>query len=167
MKKMKLQEGFLVSTAVMLFVVAGVIGCTVVRENRVLDLPDALLFVRGRVVFYLAGGITLALSAALLVMRNVQVRLGLTLWLAVVMAVYRFGMAFYGGADLFVCLGNLDSPVPFSPQVMNVALAVFIGWLLAGSAGLLIAEWVAWRKQTRSEAKPAFPETNPAAETNV
>ena len=147
----EVQEGFLVSTAAILFVTTGVIFCTAFRENRVLALSDALLGLRGRVVFYLAGGIMLAVSAALLVMRNAQFRLGLTLWLALVTAVYHFGMASCGGADLFVCLGNLNSPVPFSPQVMNGAVTVLIGWMLVGSAGFLVAEWLAGWRMKRSK----------------
>lgn len=155
----RIQDGFIFSAAVALFMTAAFILLSATSKAAILDGPDPLLILSYRKVFYVAAGLELALSAFLLLARDAQTKLMLMAWLAGGFLVYDIGMAYYHEANLFVCLGNLFDWVTVPPRILNGIAYVVLGWLLLGSFGLLAWGWISGRKSTRSVIAVASPQT--------
>ena len=103
----RIQEHFIFSVAILLFVAAGFLFSTALTsQTLVLDRPDPFLLLSTRVLFYIIGGLQLLLSAFLLMSRTTLINLFLITWGAGMSLLYGFGMAHYQEPDLFVCLGN-------------------------------------------------------------
>jgi hypothetical protein len=146
--KNKIQERFIFSTAVLLFVAAAFILLTATSNNQLLDAPDALLGISSRIVFYMVAGVALALSAFLLLGRNPKPKLLAVAWLSCNFLVYHIATSVYHEPNLFACLGNLVVWMPVQPKILNVVAWLLLGWMLLGSGSLLI--WGSTRQQTRS-----------------
>ena len=146
----KIQEGFIWTAAILLFVAAAcLLISAVTTPGNVLDLADPFLYLPFRKLFYLVGGVQLALSAFLLMNRNHSAKLGLVAWLAFVSLAYQAGAQFSGELNLFVSLGNLNSWLPVSPVAFSRLAYALHGGLLFGSSSLLVLNWIARRKIVR------------------
>jgi hypothetical protein len=144
----KIQNWFLFSTAVILFVTAAFILLSATSKVPILNAPDPILTLSNRRVFFLVSGLELAVSAFLLLVRNSQIRLLLTAGLAVSLLAYHVGLAHYREPNLFVCLGNFTDWVTLPPRILNGVTLTVLGWMLLGSIGLLAWGWVSRRKGT-------------------
>ena len=134
----RIQEHFIFSVAILLFVAAGFLFSTALTsQTLVLDRPDPFLLLSTRVLFYIIGGLQLLLSAFLLMSRTTLINLFLITWGAGMSLLYGFGMAHYQEPDLFVCLGNLVSFIPFPPAVLLRIVSVVLGGIFVGSCALL------------------------------
>lgn len=146
MKNTRVQDAFLVSVAVMLFVGAAFVLSMTFGYNRVLEFSDAVLPFDERTTFHLATLLMFAASATLLVMREGQFRLMLTLWLGATFLLYHAGTRYSNGANLFVCLGNLDLPVTLSPAALSVLVFVGFSWMFLGSITFFVVRLLQLRK---------------------
>jgi len=133
-------------TAVTCFVIAVFLTFVSTNGGRVLELPDSLLGISSRNVFCLIEILLLGVSAFLLVSRNIQMRLGLLLWLSCNLLVYHFGRVYYGGANRVARLGNLSPLIPIAPQTTNLLVSVFLISLFLSSGSLLAADWLSRKK---------------------
>ena len=147
----RIQEWFVFSAAVLLFVTAACVLLGATSNVSLLDRADPILPLPSRLLFGLVGGLELALSAYLLLGRDMLKKLLLVAWLAACALVYHFGLASSGEANLLVCLGNLTDRIPVRPNTLNWIVPGTLGWLLLGSGVLLVVDWVARRKHVPSE----------------
>jgi hypothetical protein len=148
---------FLYGVAVSLFLAAAGVLYFAMTGGRVLDLPDALLGLAHRKVFYLVGILLLGTSAFLLINRNNSLRLLLLTWLSANLLVYHFGAAYYGSANLWAALGNLSPHIPIAPQANYLLVSVLLVGLFLGSGGLCVADWWLRRKLVKQPQAPEAP----------
>ena len=148
---------FLFVTAVSLFFAAAGVLYFAMTGGRVLDLPDALLGLSHRKVFYLVGVLLLGTSAFLLINRNTQLRLLLLTWLSGNLLVYHFGAAYNGSANLWAALGNLSPYVPIAPQANYVFVSMLLVSLFLCSGGFWVADWWLRRKLVKQPQAPEAP----------
>lgn len=158
-------NGYLYLAAVIFFFAAAWVLFFLIVGGRVLELPDALLGLSHRKVFYLIGVLLLGTSAFLLVNRNTPLRLLLLTWLSGNLLVYHFGAAYNGSANLCAALGNLSPLVPFAPRTGYWVVSFLLVGLFLSSGGLLVANWLAQRKAVRRSSGSELPPGNlkPAA----
>jgi hypothetical protein len=148
---------FLFVTAVSLFLAAAGVLYFAMTGGRVLDLPDSLLGLSHRKVFYLVGILLLGTSAFLLINRNTSLRLMLLTWLSANLLVYHFGAASYGSANLWASVGNLSPHIIIAPQANDLLVSVLLVWLFLCSGGLWVADWWVRRKLVKQPQAPEAP----------
>jgi hypothetical protein len=132
-----LQNGVFFTAAVMLFVVAAVVFWAGFGAQSALELPDPLLRLSVRNVFRLVGTMALGTSGFLLWSRNTELRWRVLAWLSLVLLVYHLGLRWFGGANLFACVGNLGIGVPISPRYLHGSLSTALALLASVSIGAL------------------------------
>jgi glucose dehydrogenase len=152
----KIQDGFIYSVAVILFVTAAAKIFSAAGTAEVLSYPDPLVHLPNRQVFYMMGGMELIISAFLLMKTEGQrIKLALIAWLATVFLAYRAGLWWQGDPNLCDCLGNLNEKLPISPRTTNCVMLAVLAWLLAGSYLLLIVEPLWSRLASRARPAPS------------
>lgn len=150
-------NGYLYLAAVIFFFAAAWVMFFLIVGGRVMELPDALIGISIRKVFYLVCFFLFGVSAFLLVNHNTQLRLVLLTWLSGNLLVYHFGTAYNGSANLWACLGNLSSLVPFAPRTGYWVVSFLLVGLFLSSGGLLVANWLAQRKAVRRSSGAELP----------
>jgi hypothetical protein len=153
----KLEAWFFYFTAVILFVTAltklfGAMGIT-----AFLAQPDPLLPLSNRQMMILLGSMELFLSAFLLLGRGNCLKHGLTAWMAANFLVYRLGLWWLGGANLCNCLGNINHLLPVAPRVLNEILYAIIGFMLIGSCGFLLQNYIGTRSERKARGSGSGP----------
>jgi hypothetical protein len=113
-----------------------------------LNWLDPLLPFSNRHVFVLAGAMELGLSIFLCVGSERGTKTACIVWLASIYLIYRLGLWWAGLPSLCHCLGNLNDRFPISPLALDRIAWVLLGWLLVGSGGFLIYQWIRKRKTT-------------------
>src|ERR1051325_1698424 len=159
----KIQERFLQSAAVILFVTAIAKLLSAAGSSVELEHHDPILVLTNRHVFILVAIIELALSAFLLISRHRLLGLLLVAWLATNFLVYRAGLHSVGAPAFCNCIGSYNR-ISLSPFALNLLLLVALGWLLAGSYAGLILEWLArHRRPAAAPPQPAARQTTVSA----
>lgn len=146
----KIKDIFLWSAAVILFVKALAELSGTLSPAPFLDEPDPFLLISSRLVLVLLGVCELVLSAYLLMGKNLQIKLWLTAWFATNLMVYRIGLQSQGAPDFSDCLGNFDDWLPVTPRILHVVMEILLIFLLAGSYGSLLLNWLAHRKPSKA-----------------
>jgi|SRR6185437_5996548 len=134
----RIQESFVFSAAVILFIAAAAKFATAFGDVSMLDKLDPLLFLSNRNVLKLVGGTELALSAFLLLSKNSHLKLILIAWLATTFLAYRIGLQWSAAPYFCNCLGNWNEKLFVSSRLLNWLSLTFLGWLLGGSYLLLL-----------------------------
>lgn len=80
--------------------------------------------------------------------RRQTLALGLVAWLATNFVVYRVGLWWIGWHRPCNCLGNLTDALHISPQAADNIMKVVLAYLLIGSYGLLVWQWLRNRRGT-------------------
>jgi hypothetical protein len=137
----KIQDSFIYSVAVILFVTASAKIFTATSKAQALRYPDWLFTLSNRNLFYVTGGIELAISVFLLMKNGGQrIKLALIAWLSTLFLAYRAGFWWQGVPNLCDCLGNLNQKLPVSPRTVNFVMLAVLIWLFVGSYLLLIVD---------------------------
>jgi len=134
----KIQNRFIFSAAVILFVTAVAKIFSATGPAQALSYPDPVLPLTNRHVFYLVGGIELVVSAFLLIKNGCEkIKLCLVAWLAVNFLIYRLGLQAQGSLIACDCLGNFNDKLPLSPRATGWFMFATSIWLFLGSVGFL------------------------------
>jgi ribosomal protein S27E len=104
----------------------------------VLDLPEPLLGVPFRYLLLACGVVELVVGWLCLSANNRTLGLGLVAWLAFNSVAYRAGLWSMGWPHPWVFVGDLTDLLNVSPVVADTLLLSLAGYLLAGSAILLL-----------------------------
>jgi len=70
-------------------------------------------------------------------------------WLATNFVVYRLGLWWIGWHRPCGCLGNLTDLLRISPHTADTIMKLVLAYLLIGSYGLLIWQWIQNRRRNR------------------
>jgi len=103
----KIQERFIYSAAVILFITGAAKLVSSLGAAETLDHPDSLLILSHRHILLLLSMVELGLSAFFLLGRNAKMKIALIAWLATNFLMYRVGLWWMGAPNLCNCLGNL------------------------------------------------------------
>jgi hypothetical protein len=107
---------------------------------RVLDLTDALLPITNRQTLWLVGLIEMVIVLALLLGRNVTLKLTCIAWLGCNFALYRLGVMFLTVSRPCPCLGSITEMLPLNPATIDLILQTVVMYLLFGSLFFLFAQ---------------------------
>jgi hypothetical protein len=142
----KVEAYFAYSVAVIIFIAALTILLAAFGNNGALDQPDPLLFLKNRIVFFLAAAFEIILSAFLLVGKDNWLKLILVAWVATTFLAYQLGVWWINGPNVYTCLGNLTSALPVHPRTLNEIIFVLLGYFLLGAYVLLALNWINQRR---------------------
>lgn len=116
----------------------------------VLRHRDVLFGVSNRTVLVLAGTGHLAVSTCVFVARSANMRVAVLLWLALNHLVYRLGLGWMEVREPPV-LRAVSLRLGIRPETLDAGWKWFIGYLIVGSAVVLLLEWRG-RKRQKAEA---------------
>jgi hypothetical protein len=142
----RIQDGYIYSTAVILFVTAAIKFFSAAGNAPVLNWLDPLLPFSNRQVFIFGGTVELGISVFLCLGSERISKTMLIGWLAVIYLIYRLGLWWAGAPSLCHCLGNLSDRFPISPLALDRIVWAVLGWLCVGSCCFLVLEWFRNRK---------------------
>lgn len=157
------QNWFILWTAIVFFVVAAfVVLCAFTGSQVALSRRDPLLFLSSRTVFLLAGGLGLATSALLLLLRDAGIRLATIAFVSGNALIYLIGMACYHEPNYLVCPGNLNEWLLVPPKVSSAIAFSLFGCTLAGSIGLLVwSRLMSWRRNRTGTRRASLAQNLP------
>jgi DNA-directed RNA polymerase subunit RPC12/RpoP len=113
---------------------------------------DPIFLVSIRNLFWIVGGVGLAVALVCLFGRRISLPLTLILWLSMNLLIYRAGLAYYGMHGGFRgYLGNLSDVFGISPDTADGMLNMMVLYLLIGSSISLLFPW-AWTRMRKSSA---------------
>ena len=138
----KVETYFAYSVAVIIFIAALTILLAAFGDNGALNQPDPLLFLKNRIIFFLAATLDIVLSAFLLAGKNNWLKLILVAWAATNFLAYQLGIWWTHGPNVYSCLGNLTSALPVHPRTLNGIIFVLLGYFLLGAYVLLVLNWI-------------------------
>lgn len=133
----KNQTRFIHSVAVILFVTAASQIFTAMQIPPLLN-HEPLLQIPLSQIFYLIGGLELALSAYLLAGGNAKLKLSLITWLILNLFVYQTGLYWNGSPNFLNCFGNLNASFPVPPRVLSWIMLLLFSYGFLGSCVFLI-----------------------------
>jgi hypothetical protein len=152
---------FLDLAAIVLFAFAALNLLAAFSSAISLNSPDPILPLSNRGILWWSGGAELLCSAYLLVGKNNGMKLLWLAWLTSYLAVYRAGLCHVGAANFGDCLGNFDEWFLIRPRTMAITSEVLIGFLLAGSYGLVTVEWIKSRKPSKMKSPSLVVQPSP------
>jgi len=129
----RIEDGYIYSTAVILFVTAMIKFTSAAGNAPILDWLDSLLPLTNRTSFILAGVMEVGLSTFLFLGNERPVKISVIAWLSLVYLIYRLGLLWAGFPNICSCLGNLNERFPISPAIENTIAWTLLVWLLIGS----------------------------------
>jgi hypothetical protein len=145
----RIQDGYIYSTAVILFIAAMILFSSARGTAPILDWLDPLLPFSNRHVFMLGGILGLGLSAYLFLGSERETKTTSIAWLSIICLIYRLGLWWAGTPDPSQYLGNLTARFSIAPEVLNLVPWVLLGWLLIGSLTLGMFQRIS-RRTTKS-----------------
>jgi glucan phosphoethanolaminetransferase (alkaline phosphatase superfamily) len=145
----KLIRPFTDSAAALLaaFVTVLVIGN--VASAKLVQPQDPLLAISMRTLFWILGAVAMAVVLVAIFMRQPRFKLALILWFTTNLIVYRMGLQWQGVHNIRGYVGSLAHTFELSTSFTNSLLNLLFLYLFAGSAGLLL-----WNFLVRPEAVP-------------
>ncbi len=138
----RIQDGYIYSTAVILFVTALILFSSTRGAAPILDWLDPLLPFSNRHIFVLAGTLELGLSAYLFLGSERGTKTMCIAWLAIICLIHRLALWWAGAPDLCSSLGDLTSQFPIAPETLNRITWGWLDWLLVGSLTLGLFQWI-------------------------
>jgi hypothetical protein len=106
-------------------------------SSRVLHVPDPILQIEFRYVFWIVGTVELLVALFCLFGKRENLKIGLIACLAANFLIYRAGLAIIGWEKPCSCLGNLTDALHLAPGAADLAMKVILAYLLGGSLVLL------------------------------
>ena len=150
----RIHDGYIYSTAVILFVTAMILFSSALGSAPILDWLDPLLPFSNRRVFVLAGIMGLGFSAYLFLENERGTKIMSIAWLAIIYLIYRLGLWWAGAVDPSKYLGIFNDQYSISPEVVNRIAWVWFGWLFVGSHTLGIFQWLTHLSKRKPETNP-------------
>lgn len=138
----KLLRFFLLSAGLLLLLTAAAKLISACGSALVLQLPDPILGIRIRFVLCIVGTAELGLALVCIFGKRTDVGTGCVAWLATMFGVYRLGLLWIGYNKPCPCFGNVTDALHLSPEVVDVAMKIVLGYLLIGSYTALIWLWI-------------------------
>ncbi len=137
---------FLISAAFFLAITAAAKIFSSFGHAIILKTDDPLLKLSYRHLFWLVGGIELAIAGVCVFGKNVWLQAGLLAYLATNFVIYRFGIN-YMGFHVCPCMGYLTESLPVSQTTTDLILKCILAYLLIGSYATLLVRWMHRQKK--------------------
>jgi len=128
---------------------------------RILQMPDPILAIAFRYVFWAVGSLELGMAAICFLSKRITLQAVLVAWLSTNFVVYRLGLFWVGYLKPCSCLGNLTDALHILPETADTCMKIVLGYLLVGSYATLFTLW----KQAPS-ASPFAPSIAPNASSS-
>lgn len=138
---------FLYSSGAILVVTAIAKFVSACGGARILQSSDPILGISFRSVFWLVGMVELIVAIVCFFGTRAATQTQVTAWLATSFVAYRAGLLFMGYNKPCSCLGNLTDALHISTQVGDAAMKIVLAYLLLGSYGILISDWLRSKRQ--------------------
>jgi methylamine utilization protein MauE len=125
-------RSFVLSAGVILLTAGTAKLVSVFGSAQVLEVEDPIFGISYRYLMIFAGVLELAIGSSCLFNKARRMNLGLVAWLATGFLAYRVGLWFIGWRGPCACLGNLADALRISPDTVDVAMKILLGYLLLG-----------------------------------
>jgi DNA-directed RNA polymerase subunit RPC12/RpoP len=110
---------------------------------------DPIFMISIRLLFWIVGGVGLAVALVCLFGRKISLQLTLILWLSMNLVMYRAGLACFGMRGGFRgYFANLSGVFGISPNTADEMLKIMVLYLLIGSSISLLFPW-AWTRMRK------------------
>jgi len=143
----KLIRFFLLSAGVILLITALAKFVSSTGHSRILQVPDPILSISFRHVFWVVGAIELIVSMVCFFGKRPDFQAGLVAWLVIGFVVYRLGVGNYRPCP---CLGTLTDALHIPSQTVDTGMKILLAYLLIGSFTSLFWIWREKRNTFRS-----------------
>ena len=152
---------FIFSAGVLLLITAVAKIVSANGDARILQMPDPVLAISFRHIFWIVGIVELLVVYVCLFDRHLELQSALVGWLATSFILYRCGRWWVGYYKPCSCLGNLTDALHIPPQTADTAMKIILAYLLIGSYATLF--WL-WRQKRKAlSAAPLSKTTGSAA----
>lgn len=135
----RLIKCYLYSVSVLLSLTALAKLVSAAGSAKVLDTEDPIFHIRFRYVFVAVAGLELMVALACVLAKPLRERAGLVAWLAASFLFYRFGLYLVGYHRACGCLGNLTDALHLSPDAVDIAMKIVLGYFTVGSGLALLS----------------------------
>lgn len=112
---------------------------------RVLEVPDPVFGLRFTLFLLLVDELEIIIAWICLRSEKLKVCNGLLAWIATVIFLYRATLWRINYHGPCLCLGSLTDMLRIPTGVADIAMQVILGYLLIGSYGLLLTDYLAKR----------------------
>lgn len=116
---------------------------------KVLAIADPILGLSFGSLMAIAGIIELVIGSICLFSKMQRLAIGLVVWLATSLAVYRLGLWLMGWHGVCGCLGNLTAALHVPPQLADYIMKAVLIYLILGSCTILFWQWRLRNKTSR------------------
>ncbi|MGO8931304.1 MAG: hypothetical protein ACLQU3_30985 [Limisphaerales bacterium] len=123
-----------------------------IAAAKLVDARDPLSALRTSTLFWILGLEAMAVALACVYMRPSRFKLGIVLWFAATLVIYRLGLSWQGVHNLSGYTGSLAHAFNLSNRFANSLLNVLFLYLFAGSAALLLWGFLARPEEAPSKA---------------
>ena len=143
---------FIRSVTALLGALAGALFLSNIAEGSLLQPHDPLIGIRMSAFFWVLGMLALAVALACVYMRPSRLKLGLVLWFATTLVIYRLGLQWQGIQSLHGYIGSLARTFGLPVGLAITLLNLLFSYLLVGSAGLLLWDCLAGPEEVELKA---------------
>ena len=154
--KLTLPRIFIYSAGLLLLITGGAKLYSTAGNAHILQLPDPILIMSFRHIFWIVGILELIVAAICFSNISIGLQGGLVACLATSFLVYRLGLVLIGyHKPSCSCLGNLTDALHISPQTADTTMKIILGYMLVGSYATLC--WL-WRQKQKVPSAAASSE---------
>jgi len=124
-------------------------------QMKVLAIPDPVIGISYRNLLFGVGLLEVLIGWFCFMGRQRKLALGLTAWLATAFVIYRLSLIWLDYHKPCNCLGTLTDALHISPNAADTVMKVILAYLLVGSYGILIWQWVRSRRLAVHDPLPS------------
>jgi hypothetical protein len=125
----------------------------------ILAIPDQVLGVQYRPLLVMAGLLELGIAYVCIFTGKHNLSLALTAWIATEFLLYRIGLLLLANPHPCRCLGDVTDALHISPVVADNLMKGVLTYLLVGSYGVLLSNWLNKRMKKHNINNGAAPTT--------
>jgi len=140
----KLIDSYIYSSAALLILTATAKFVSITGRAQILNQADPIFIVPYRTVFFLTGGIEVAVALVCFFSKRLWLRSCLLAWMATQFLAYRLGIGLIN-VHYCGCLGTLTDALPMNANLVHTLLVVMLAYLLAGSYAAV--GWLYWQQR--------------------
>jgi hypothetical protein len=155
--RLKIREKFFYSVATILFATSVAKLSASLGSSKFLQEHDALLQLNQSHILGLIGMLELSFSAFLILNQNNWLRTILVACMSVSFLAFHEMMILRGAPDSCNCLGNMGGVFSLSPQMTSAITFALLGYMLVGSHGFMLLDWLVSRKVADGRCSGAEP----------
>ena len=128
-------------------------------NSKFLAVVDPIIGIKFGQLMLAVGVAEIAIALVCFFSKRQTLALGLVAWMSTNFVVYRLGLWWMDWHRPCNCLGNLTDALHLSPQTADNIMKVLLAYLLIGSYGLLLWQWLS-NRSTKSKTEIRFGKKN-------